>query len=467
MDMTREQVSRDRAPGVIIGFDIQQKKAEFETGIPVFVGFGKLTELALSFCKTPWCRITSWQQFEHSVEMAPIGNLEESFLPYAVRGFFENGGKCCVVLPLSETERSIEALAEPFLDSAEIPDGVVSSEISRKWHGMMENIEDIDLVCIPDLNIIMASIINPDWPEDRQRESVIKVQQQVLRHCKKMGDRFAILDAFPVLNDPVDMGKILDPVDMGKILGDRFSLSGAEGAIYFPWVYVQRLANPPKNDSNPNQSNELEKPTDSLQVRANNGGVRRVPPCGHVAGIYARSDAKIGVFKAPANELVVGVLGMEVSLAQNEQAELNHAGVNCFKSSPMRGIRVWGARTLSVSGPDQYVTTRRLFLTLVRWIEENMSDLVFEHNDSSLWRRIKNRLEGFCYQLLQKGALKGRAPEEAYYVKCDQELNTFETQQLGQVVCEIGLAAVVPSEFINVRITQSVSGVTASNLSLS
>ena len=191
-----------------------------------------------------------------------------------------------------------------------------------------------------------------------------------------------------------------------------------------------------------------------------------VPPCGHVAGIYARSDAKTGVFKAPANEIMEGVLDMGVSLTQNEQAELNHAGVNCFKSSPTRGIRVWGARTLSVNEHDQFVTTRRLFLTLVRWIEKNMNDLVFENNDSSLWRRIKNRLEGYCYELFQKGALKGHRPEDAYYVKCDRELNNIEIQQLGKVVCEVGLASVVPSEFIVVHITQSASGVTASSLSL-
>jgi phage tail sheath protein FI len=192
-----------------------------------------------------------------------------------------------------------------------------------------------------------------------------------------------------------------------------------------------------------------------------------VPPCGHVAGIYARTDAKTGVFKAPANEIVEGVLDIGVSLNQIEQGKLNDAGINCFRSSRSRGIRVWGARTLSVHEQhDQYITTRRLFLTFVRWIEENMRDVVFENNDSSLWRRIQHRLEVYCYELFQKGALKGKSPSEAYYVKCDRELNDIELRDMGKVISEVGLASVVPSEFIVVRITQSASGTKAATLNL-
>jgi uncharacterized protein len=441
MNRSVDQLSRFRTPGVHIDYVAEDKRAEFKTGIPVFVGFGKLTALALRYCKEPWCRITSWQQFEQSVEMVPLEKHGESFLRYAVRGFFENGGECCVVLPIAETDTTVEALGEPFLDSGKMPGG----ESSRK-PGIMEDIEDIDLVCIPDL--MMEGIGDSS-------ESVIKVQKQVLEHCRKMGDRFAILDVFPVN----------DKADIDKVIGDRHTISGSEGAIYFPWVYVQPLTMSMKA-INQSESYKLHKPIDFLSIRANGEKPCLVPPCGHVAGIYARTDAKIGVFKAPANEIVEGVLDIGVYLNQIEQGKLNDAGINCFRSSLSRGIRVWGARTLSVYEHDQYVTTRRLFSTLVRWIEKNMSDLVFETNEPSLWRRIKHRLEGYCYELFQKGALKGQSPQEAYYVKCDGELNGIEFREMGKVISEVGLASMAPSEFILVRITQSASGTSAAALSL-
>ena len=428
MNSSVDQVSRYRTPGVHIDFVAEEKKAEFKTGIPVFVGFGQLIYQTAGNDKEKkrWYRITSWKQFEQGVRQT----LENSFLRYAVRGFFENGGECCVVVPVSETNPTINALGEPFLD-----------------FGLMEDIENIDLVCIPD--IMMAGI-------GSSLESVLEAQQQVLEHCRKMGDRFAILDAFPVE----------DKVDIDKVIDDRFNISGSEGAIYFPGVYVQPLTMS-INDTSLSPFDELHKPIDLLTIRANGREICLVPPCGHVAGIYARTDAKIGVFKAPANEIVEGVLDIGVSLNQIEQGKLNDAGVNCFRSSRSRGIRVWGARTLSVHEQhDQYITTRRLSLTFVRWIEENMRDLVFETNDSSLWRRIKHRLESYCYELFQKGALKGQSPDEAYYVKCDRELNGIELREMGKVISEVGLASVVPSEFIVVRITQSASGTKAAALSL-
>lgn len=435
MNSSVEQVSR--YPGVHIDFIAQEKRADFKTGIPVFVGFGKLIERIARNGREEkrWCRITSWKQFEQGVRQT----LENSFLRYAVRGFFENGGECCVIVPIPETGSSVKALGEPFLDS-----------------GLMEDIENIDLVCIPDL--MMKGIWNSSESGIKSQQQVLEVQQQVLEHCRKMGDRFAILDIFHVK----------DEVDIDKVIGDRFKISGSEGAIYFPWVYVQQLTiTMPIKDLSLSQSDKLHKSIELLTIRANGREMCLVPPCGHVAGVYARTDAKIGVFKAPANEIVEGVLNIGVSLTQIEQGKLNDAGINCFRSSRSRGIRIWGARTLSVHEQhDQYITTRRLFLTFVRWIEENMSDVVFETNDSSLWRRIKHRLEGYCYELFQKGALKGQSPDEAYYVKCDRELNDIELREMGKVISEVGLASVVPSEFIVVRITQSASGTEAAALSL-
>ncbi len=420
MMVSANAVSRHWAPGVQIKFNAPEKGSTFRTGIPAFVGFCAITKLTDERTNEKWRRITSWQQFEQDIKLP----LTTSYLSYAVRGFFENGGECCVIVPVSARDLTADALAEPFLDTLSEP--ISETGASGSW-GILEDIDDIDLVCVPDLMMEAICI---------SKDSVIKAQQQILQHCKKMGDRFAILDTFP--QDTEKRYTLIDATVLNEVINHRYRISGSEGAVYFPWICVHQGIGKPK----------------------------LVPPCGHVAGIYARSDSKTGVFKAPANEIIEGVFDLEVSMTNNERAELNHAGVNCFRSSPSRGIRVWGARTLSVHDHDQFIPTRRLFLTLVRWIENNMCDLVFESNDISLQDRIRYRLEDYCYELFHKGALKGQSPEEAYYVKCDRELNDIDVRESGKVISEVGLASVVPAEFIIVRITQSASGIATTALSL-
>jgi phage tail sheath protein FI len=184
-----------------------------------------------------------------------------------------------------------------------------------------------------------------------------------------------------------------------------------------------------------------------------------VPPSGHVAGIYARSDQQRGIHKAPANEVLEGVLDLEVNLTDEQQGELNPEGVNCLRAFPGRGIRVWGARTLS-GEPWVYVNVRRLFLTAARWIERNLAQKVFEPNDSRLWEQIKRELTAYFSALLRQGGLRGNTAQDAFYVKCDEETNPPEVRDVGMVVTDIGLAAARPNEFIVVRITHNTSGVT-------
>jgi phage tail sheath protein FI len=338
------------------------------------------------------------------------------FLAYAVRGFFANGGESCVVLPLRESEpaRRFTALA-PLL----------------RQGGRLDDIADIDLVCVPD--IVMKA---PEPPGNLvfDQAQVFALQRQVLEHCQRMGERFAILDSLPLVDGQygTQVGLSLE-----RAIEEHWGeLVPTDGALYFPWLRVAPLTG---------------------------SAPQLVPPCGHVAGIYARTDAQIGVHKAPANEIVEGAVDLEVQLTDADQRDLNEAGVNCIRSFPGRGIRVWGARTLSGLPNWRYVNVRRLFLTLIRWIEHNTSDLVFEPNGPPLWDRVRTRLGAYCYELLQHGALKGR-PAEAYFVKCDAETNPLEVRMAGQLICDVGLAPVMPAEFVVVRITQSAAGTTATVL---
>ena len=191
-----------------------------------------------------------------------------------------------------------------------------------------------------------------------------------------------------------------------------------------------------------------------------------MPPCGHIAGVYSRTDSRVGVHKAPANEVLEEILKLEIYYSDDEQATLNDAGINCLRSFAGRGIRVWGARTLSGQPQWSYVNVRRLFLTLARWLKRNMNDLVYETNNQRLWERVRERLLDYCRNLFDQGALLGNSPAQAFFVKCDAETNTAETQEAGQVVAEVGLAPAVPAEFVVVRITQSAGTIVVTGLNV-
>jgi phage tail sheath protein FI len=247
----------------------------------------------------------------------------------------------------------------------------------------------------------------------------VQVQQHILTHCAEEGNRLAILDALP----EATTAGVLEQ-------RDRLTIGQAEpvnGALYHPWLRIV--------------SGVVQRPVDRL-----------VPPCGHVAGIFARSDARVGVFKAPANEEVLGVVDLETNIDNSIQDQLNPEGVNCLRAFPGRGIRVWGARTLSRDPNWRYVNVRRLFLTLRRWIDLNMAWATFEPNELPLWVRIQRELTTYLTTLLRAGALQGASPAQAFYVKCDAETNPPDLREAGQVVTEIGLAPLAPAEFIVVRI---------------
>ncbi len=349
---------------------------ELRTGVPAFLGYAEVGEV-----DAPQT-LALWSQFEEKFGAPP----EEGYLAGAVRGFFENGGEMCVVVRL---------------------DGALSPQDAlRKGLEALEPLNTVDLVCAPD---VMAS-----------SDQEAALQQMVLEHCEKTGDRFAILDS--------PQGATVD-----EVLSRRRELRGTNGALYYPWVKV---------------------------LEGDAVAEDFIPPCGHVAGVYACSDQRIGVHKAPANKVLEGVLDLEADVTDADQGRLNPVGVNCLRAFPGRGIRVWGARTLSNDPAWIYVNVRRLFLTAGRWIERNMTGVVFEPHDQRLWARIVRELTAYFNDLFRRGALKGQTPQEAFYVKCNAETNPPEVRDAGMVVTEIGLAPTVPGEFVVVRIIHGASGVT-------
>jgi len=275
-------------------------------------------------------------------------------------------------------------------------------------------LDDIDLVCTPDVVPLSDGSAPPT-------EAVAVLQQAVLDHCRLLSDRFAILDS-------------LYTADIDAVESHRVRLNGDYGALYFPWAAID-------------------------------GRPTYVPPCGHVAGIYSRSDRAFGSHKAPANEEVEGALDLRMNLTDPEQGRLNDRGVNCLRVFPGRGIRVWGARTLSEAPEWTYISARRLFITVGRWLERFMPEVAFAPNDIRLWVRIMRELTAFLEDMFRRGALQGRTAEQAFFVKCDGETNPPEVRDAGLVVTELGLAPSAPGEFIVVRIIHGASGVTIAPVS--
>ncbi len=383
-----------RTPGVYKREEFPAPPAGLLTGVPAFLGFtekgfpDEARDLALGRARP----LTLWPHFE-----ARFGRAEAAgYLAHAVRGFFANGGDRCYVAPLDPAGLAVEAL--------------------RKGLEALASVNDVDLVCAPD-------IVRPRQPGNLPPDpvEVREMQAAVLEHCDAVGDRFAILDSLPRANSD-------------EVLRQRRGLRGTNGALYYPWLRA----------------------ADGLPAAGANGFV---PPCGHLAGVYARSDRRAGVHKAPANEALEGALDLEINLTGEQQGELNPAGVNCLRAFPGRGIRVWGARTLSANPAWTYINARRLFLTAGRWIGRNMPGVVFEPNDPKLWARIRRELTGYFNGLFERGALAGRTPQEAFYVKCDEETNPPEVRDADSVVTVIGLAPMLPGEFVVVRIVHGPDGV--------
>jgi phage tail sheath protein FI len=303
-------------------------------------------------------------------------------------------------------------VALPVRLSAEEYVGDVSS---RTGVGGLETIDDVTMVCAPDLSAAYDRRLIDD-------EQFKAVQLAMIAHCELMGDRMAILDPPPGL----------DAQQIKEWRVERAGYDSKYATLYWPRLKVLDPAS---------------------------GQSLFVPPCGHIAGIWARNDDTRGVHKAPANEVVRGAISLERELTRNEHDLLNPEGINCIRAFAGRGVRVWGARTLSADPAWKYVNVRRLFNYLEKSILTNTDWVVFEPNDRTLWARLRRTIASFLILEWRKGALFGSTPTEAFFVKCDDETNPAEAIDVGQVTCQIGVAPVKPAEFVIFQLAQLQGGV--------
>ena len=255
----------------------------------------------------------------------------------------------------------------------------------------------------------------------------------IVTHCRvRTQDRFAIFDSA----ETVEASGALDLT----LLKAGTATTGMPpntdyAAFYFPWIQV------------------FDPATQLLNPLGD--GLIYVPPSGHVAGVYARTDNERGVHKTPANEVLLGALGLKYGISKAMQDGLNPQGINVIRD--MNGnIRVWGARTVggNANSDLKYISVRRTLLFLRESIDEGTQWVVFEPNTPALWQKISRNVTAFLLNVWRSGALFGNTAAEAFYVKCDAETNPTELRELGQVVTEVGVAIVRPAEFVVFRISQ-------------
>ncbi len=341
----------------------------------------------------------NWTQFIH--EYVGENGGSDTFLSMAVFSFFNNGGTRCYIVNIPENE-------------------TIAGDAAKRTG-----------LCAFDVIDEIAMVAAPGYFDSISHTALID-------HCEGSKDCFAILDSPDRVTSIEPLKTVASIISGGKKNTEDKKETGLRpkntsyAAFYFPWMLIQAPLSRTKK-------------------------ILSAPPSGFMAGIYARTDASRGVHKAPANESVNGALGLSYVVSSAEQGALNTRGVNCIRSFPTTGIKVWGARTLD-DGEWKYINVRRLFIMIEESISESTRWVVFEPNDETLWKSIVRDVGAFLTLLWRDGALQGSTPEQAFFVKCDGEINTQAVIDSGKLEIEIGIAPVKPAEFIVFKIGQWAGG---------
>ncbi|MDP2711178.1 MAG: phage tail sheath subtilisin-like domain-containing protein [Solirubrobacteraceae bacterium] len=311
-------------------------------------------------------------------------------LAHAVRGFFRNGGHACWVARAAGTPGT--ATVRGHLD-----DG--------RGLRLFAELDEPTIVAAPDAHGLVTGA-----------EAATLVQRELVRSCERVVGRIALVDLPPDL----------DP-DAALHWRAASHIDSPSAAAYYPWVAVSDPAT---------------------------GATAEVPPSGHAAGLWARVDGRIGPHQAPTAEVVLATDGPVAELRATEQHQLNRAGVNCLRTWPGPELRAWGACTMSSDPELRYLHRQRLVGHLAASIAQGTRWATEEPNASRLHEQLRTVISAFLNQAWRAGALQGDAPSQAFFVRCDEQLNDVATRAGGDVVVEIGLAVRRASDFRVLRIAQ-------------
>jgi phage tail sheath protein FI len=316
----------------------------------------------------------------------------------------------------------------------------------------LEEITEVSIVAVPDINIqprVIPRYVAPppcipdpclppgppapsvplpsevgDLPPVFSDAEIFEVQLAMIDQCERVRDRIALIDPpFSAARD--------DKAGIGAVRAWRSRFDSKYAAFYYPWL---RVVDP---------------------LRSAISITRDLPPSGHVAGQYARNDFQFGVHKAPANSPMVWVQDVTIAIADEAHGLLNPIGVNAVRPLAGRGIRIFGARTVSSDPNWRFVNVRRLLMMIEKAIDVATQWATFEPNDVSTRTKIHLALTSFLISLWQRGALMGDIAEEAFFVKCDEENNPPGERANGRMHATVGIAPSRPFEFVILRVGRS------------
>jgi len=402
-------ISNYTPPGVYIEEQPRSNLiAGVSTGIAAFVGpmvTGPVNEARrlTNFDEFLACYATA--QLDGTTSLSMPGG-QPLYLAHAVRGFFSNGGKAAYVV-------RIGAVPEQQGTPTPLTRGDYEMGINA-----IGRIDEVNLLCIPD------AAVHPER---------VAIQQAMIKHCQDLQDRFAILDPPPIGQSSIEQHRRIVQDYPRAVQSDK-----GFAALYYPWLEVR----------DPSSTGPI-------------SGRILVPPCGHIAGVYARNDAERGVHHAPANLSIHGAVGLEDRLLDAQMGAFNQAGINVLCVFPGSAqVVVWGARTTVDPSETEwrYVNVRRVLLYIEESIAEGIQWAAFEPNNEALWQRLKRSIQEFLTRIWRSGALVGATAEQAFYVRIDEALNPSSIWSLGKLIIEIGLAPIRPAEFIIVRLNLSDGG---------
>ena len=365
------------------------------------------------------------QQLERHDNLTMDQNVQAEVGDYVVTALEESQ----YVTVTNLTQRGLPLARRPIDGIYEVsppPELPTQENLARYVQGVRDDrtgvqglyeIDEITMIACPDLmRAYQAGLLDED--------QIHGIMELMISLCENAApnppNRMVVLDTPPDRVKPQHVVNWLD--DFGR--------RSMFAALYYPWI---KVPNP-----------------------RNNGKPILVPPCGHMMGVWSRTDETRGVYKAPANETPRGVIGLSYDCNFREQELLNPRGINCIRTFPNRGIKIWGARTLVEPEKTEwrYISVRRLMSYIEKSIELGTQWVVFEPNDQDLWARVRRTVNNFLERLWREGALFGASPEQAFYVKCDETINTPDTMILGRLYIEVGVCPVRPAEFVIFRISQ-------------
>lgn len=433
--------------------------------------------------------VTNWNQFIKEFG----GFINDSYLAYAVRGFFENGGSRAYIVRAVHYDVNKEtgahtktsdvattqllANTQPVLDVNAKNDGawgndikveVLAGEVEGKFtlnvyykDELVESYKEVDMETIevetktsafievlakgdtiPDTTPKTALVgglngiegmVDEDYKYSLTAFDSVPVNLLAIPGVTSIGVQKGLLDYATARGDVFAVTEV--PMGLGiekakNYVTKEANLFSEFGAIYYPFI---RVSDPIGLGKNP---------------------TKLVPPSGHIIGAIARTDNSVGVWRAPAGTDVklLGVIGLEYNMSDAEQDILNPVCINAIRAFDGEGICIWGTRTLS-NGEYKYIPVRRLINFIEQSLKANMLWTVFKPNDETLWGMIKSSVEGFLNNIWSQGGLKGARTSDAYFVKCDSENNTPDVIEQGRIFVDIGVAPQKPAEFIVFRIS--------------